>query len=67
MYLTAWQILYNVADVRNIWIWVFWDEWLRHLLYNILLHDIFGSFHSLSFDFNQERVAEIGLILPLSI
>lgn len=32
-----------------------------------LLHNVFGSFHSLSFDFNQQRMAGIGLILPLSI
>lgn len=32
-----------------------------------LLHNIFGPFHSLSFDFNQQWMAGIGLILPLSI
>lgn len=32
-----------------------------------LLHNVFGPFHSLSFDFNQQWMAGIGLILPLSI
>lgn len=32
-----------------------------------LLHNVFGPFHSLSFDFNQQWMAGICLILPLSI
>lgn len=32
-----------------------------------LLHNVFGSFHSLRFDFDQQGMAGIGLILPLSI